>query len=433
MKRILIYITLCLAIAACQPEDDIFTEKPVTLGDIKLIRLRADHQTLLPDGKATMKFYAEAYNILEFPGYTPEYEGDSAIYTPKMVRDTSLIPAGLLPEGLFHLVDETGKEYPDFTFSTTDATPRTIRFYLKAGELTSDGLEIRVRELPVIRYEPIEIPVIFHVLNYVNKPGVATITITAETVRKNIARMNDVFNGKVTTDPNGGDARITFRAAEYNDNGVLLEVPGLHIYQMPSDVTFTKDEEFRAFVFGKSSLMYDYKNFLNIWLINNPNGASSIVTLPTVIDDLENPIPGLNAGALTNDFPKQATDIGFFVNISNFLNPFQSTDYFEISTVMARYLGLLSTQATAFQGGNLVDGDTDYCPDTPYYWNDDLSVFKTDSTHLFTSYNVIDAYSYKNSVSVDQAARIRLHLDRCPSRWMWKSRFAFTGKREDRK
>lgn len=433
MKKIMIYIMLCWSVAACAPEDDIFTEKPVTPGDVKLIRLRADHETVLPDGKATMKFYAEAYNILELPSYAPGYVGDSVVYIPGTVRDTSLIPAGLLPAGLFRLVDETGKEYPDFSFSTTDTRARSLRFHLEAGELVSDELEIQVRELPKPNYEPIVIPVVFHVLNYVDKPGIATITVTAETVRKNIARMNDVFNGKVTTDPNGGDARITFRAAEYDDNGMLLDVPGLHIYEMP-DSTFTKDEEFRDFVFRKGNkLMYDYKNFLNIWLINNPNGASNLVSLPNVIDDPENPIPGLSADVLPEDFPKTATDIGFFVNISYFMNPFQSTDYFEISTVMARYLGLMTTQATKMNGGNVVDGDTDYCPDTFYYWNDNLSVFKTDSTRLFTSYNVIDAYSYKNSISVDQAARIRLHLDRCPSRWMWKSCYAFTGKRSDRK
>ena len=223
--------------------------------------------------------------------------------------------------------------------------------------------------MPAEDYEPIVIPVIFHVLNYVNKPGIASITITGETIRKNIARMNDVFNGKVSSDPNGGNAKITFRAAEYNDNGILLEEPGLHIYEMP-DSTFTKDEEFRAFVFRRQSLVYDYKNFLNIWLINNPNGAASLVSVPSVIDDPENPIPGLSAEALPDDFPKTATDIGFFVNVSQFLNPFQSSDYFEISTPMARYLGLMTTQASKFNGGNLVNGDTDYCPDTFYYWND---------------------------------------------------------------
>ena len=66
--------------SACEKDDDFFFDNLVTVGDIKLIRLRADHNTLLPDGKATMKFYAEAYNIVELPNYTPTYQGDSAIY-----------------------------------------------------------------------------------------------------------------------------------------------------------------------------------------------------------------------------------------------------------------------------------------------------------------------------------------------------------------
>ena len=51
----------------------------------------------------------------------------------------------------------------------------------------------------------------------------------------------------------------------------------------------------------------------------------------------------------------------------------------------------------------------------------------------FTSYNVMDRYSYKNSISRDQIKRIRMHLERCPSRWMYKSKFAFTGKSEDKR
>lgn len=434
MKRIWIYIVLCWAAVACSPEEDVFTETPVGLGSVKLIKLRADHCMMLPDGKATMKFYAEAYNILELPSYAPETDGDSIMYNPKTVRDTSLIPAGLLPEGLFRLVDNEGREYPDFAFSTTDTRPRTLRFHLEAGELVSDELEIRVRELPEVDYEPIEVPVIFHLLNYVGKPGYPEITITSETVRKNIERLNDVFNGKSTTDPNGGNARITFRAAEYDNTGMSLEVPGLHVYEMPSDSTFTLDDRYRNFVFGrKTTLMYDFRNFLNIWLIYNPNGAHYVASVPNVIDDPENPIPGLTTTAMPSVYPNSATDIGFFVNVSSFLNPDRSSDAFEISTAMARYLGCLPTLVSTLNGGNMVNGDTDFCPDTPYYYYDNLSVFKTDSTMLFTSYNVMDAYSYKNSVTVDQAARIRRCLERCPSRWMWKSRFAFTGRKEDRK
>ena len=54
-----------------------------------------------------------------------------------------------------------------------------------------------------------------------------------------------------------------------------------------------------------------------------------------------------------------------------------------------------------------------------------------ENTEYFTSYNVMDRYSWKNSITVDQVARIREHIEKCPSRWMYKSKYALTGLRED--
>lgn len=131
----------------------------------------------------------------------------------------------------------------------------------------------------------------------------------------------------------------------------------------------------------------------------------------------------------------------FLINMSAFLNPMNSTDFFEISNSMAQFFGLLSTQASESEGvSNIVDGDTDYCTDTYYYWNDNSSVLKNTSkeedsvdenTEYFTSYNVMDRYSWKNSITVDQVARIREHIEKCPSRWMYKSKYALTGLQED--
>lgn len=442
MKKILYFLITSLIWISCDQNDDVCFENPVTAGSIKLIRLRADHNMMLPDGKACMKFYPEAYNILELPSYTPDHSGDTTLYIPKMKRDTSLIPKDLLPEGLFRLLDEDGNEYPNFTFSTTDTVARTMRFHLEAGELRSNDLEIHIRPLPKTEYEEIVIPVVFHILNPASQPSIAPIEITPETVQKNIDRLNAVFNGTVTTDPNGGNARIIFKLAEYDDNGIPMAQPGMHTYEIPKNVELTDEDAYLAYIKSKgSTLMYDYKNFLNIWLINNPVVSSSIVAVPTVVDCLPNPIPGSAATLMPDDFPTRITDIGFCINMSYFVNPMQSTDYFEISTVMAQYLGLLSTQVFEnYAGTNFIDGDTDYCSDTPYYWSNGNSVFKNNSKDgtednilYFTSYHVMDRYSYKNSISCDQVARIRLNLEHCPSRWMYKSKFAFTGKIEDKK
>ena len=86
------------------------------------------------------------------------------------------------------------------------------------------------------------------------------------------------------------------------------------------------------------------------------------------------------------------------------------------------------------------DGDSDYCPDTySFDYGFYPSVFKANNLdgqpendptrplEYFTSFNVMDMYSYKNSLSVDQVKRLRMVLQQCPSRWAYKSDWAFTG------
>ncbi len=78
---------------------------------------------------------------------------------------------------------------------------------------------------------------------------------------------------------------------------------------------------------------------------------------------------------------------------------------------------------------NIVDGDTDFCSDTHLY-KYTYSLYKEDMNtgFIFTSFNIMANYSRKNSITADQASRIREVFDKCPSRWSYKSDWAFTGK-----
>ena len=444
MNRLLSFFMLFVLFAACD-EDEKFYENPVSLSDIKLLKVRADHKTLLPDGQSKMQFYIAAYGIKELPNYTTEYTGqdqDTAVYNPGVVCDTFEIPNDVIPAGALKLYDEKGNEIPDAIYSTTDKTERTVYFHAESGELESDRIAVRIRKLPQQEYEELVFPVVFHVLNPAEKVGVPTFKVTSEAVNKNIKRLNDVFNRLMTTDPNGGSAKIKFMAAKYDPSGMKLMDEGIHNWEVSASENFEDIDGYEAYVLkNQVNLMYDYRHYLNIWLINYPQGSNASVKAPTVILAGED-IPGLTAKDWPLDvFPEKPRDIGFFINMSAFLNPMSTADFFEISNSMAQFFGLLTTQATEDRGTtNLVDGDTDYCPDTYYYWNDGQSVFKNTSkdeetvdetTEYFTSYNVMDRYSKKNSITVDQVARIREHIEKCPSRWMYKSKYALTGLRED--
>lgn len=424
-------MALLALLASCAGNDlDFVYETDVDAGNIKLVRLRSDHPTILPTGQAKMRFYVEAYNILELPDYSPTTVDDSVIYIPHIKRDTSLIPQSMLPQGLVHLYDDQGNEYPDLTFSTTDTTPRTIRFHLEVGELRSNDVSVTVRPLPdTSDWQDIEIPIIFHVLNPTQQVGVAQITITEADIDKCIDRLNQVFAGRASSDPNGFDTRIQFRPATHDANGAKLTHAGYHAVTVKSTTAITDDEGYQNYVKENPELIYDYTRFLNVWVVNNSKGSSSISASPNVIDAPENAIPGLVPGTIGEDFPVKPTDVGVFLNMSYVVNPNQQTDHYEFATTVARHLGLLTTMAYESLGqSNMVDGDTDYCPDTPYYWNMSQSVFKNNDESetpgpgamFFTSYNIMDSYSYKNSITLDQTLRMRQVLKHCPSRWYWK-------------
>lgn len=444
MNKLLLFFMLLVLSVACD-DDEVFYENPVSLSDIKLLSVRADHKTLLPDGQAKMQFYITAYGVKELPDYTAQYKGenqDTVVYDPRVICDTFVIPDDVLPAGALKLYDEEGNEVPNALYSTTDATERTVYFHAKSGELESEEIAIRIRELPEQVYDELVFPVIFHVLKPAEQVGIPQFKITAEAVSKNIERLNKVFNRLITNDPNGGNAKIKFVAAKYDISGMKLMDEGIHNWEISKSKTFEEIGDYENYVMeNQLNLMYDYRHYLNIWLINYPQGGNAFVSAPSVILAGES-IPGLSAKEWPlSTFPEKPRDVGFFVNMSAFLNPMSSTDFFEISNTMAQFFGLLSTQASEYAGiTNIVDGDTDYCPDTYYYWNDGSSVFKNTSkkegtvdenTEYFTSYNIMDRYSWKNSITVDQVKRIREHIEKCPSRWMYKSKYALTGLRED--
>ncbi|MFR5661063.1 MAG: hypothetical protein ACLUDU_24830, partial [Butyricimonas faecihominis] len=107
MNRILSFFVLFVLFVSCD-HDDKFYENPVSLSDIKLLSIRADHKMLLPDGKAKMCFYITAFGIKELPDYSAQYKGvdnDTIVYDPRVVCDTFKIPDDVIPVGALKLYD----------------------------------------------------------------------------------------------------------------------------------------------------------------------------------------------------------------------------------------------------------------------------------------------------------------------------------------
>ena len=97
MNRVL--LLLMVWFCACSPENTEIFDLSSSVDDIKLIKLRADHKMLLPDGIAQMEFHVLAYGAQEFTTYEIEEVEGQDQYVIGTSRDTFEIPLDRLPEG----------------------------------------------------------------------------------------------------------------------------------------------------------------------------------------------------------------------------------------------------------------------------------------------------------------------------------------------
>lgn len=454
MKRLIQYIAIVFLFYACEKEKTTILNFEASLDDISRIELRADHKTLLPNGEAKMEFYPLVYGKKSVMKYEKTDEGE---YISESVEEEYLIPDDQLPKGSVNVYDDKGNEIVGNMYSTKDVAPGTeLSFYAKAGNVESNRVSITIRILPDESYEEIVVPVIFHFLLPPASFG-PSYEVSVEYLEKVLERMNDVFNRRVTSDPNGGNAKVTFKLAKYDKSGRILQEAGKQVVKL-SESNMSRIEAYASendnemdIAYNKfiirywSTFLWDPNKYLNIWVAER-NGGDDYYNLstyqseyPKVIhsDYVDNPIPGLEDLAVTDSYGlddvEDCLEVGIILNYTSFLNP---SDNYSLAGIVGRYYGLFYTDQD--DQDDWVDGDNDFCPDTYSYYsgyNPRISknnrLYREDADaeyEWFTSFNVMDNYSRKNSISADQALRMRQVLKQCPSRWAYKSDWAFTGK-----
>lgn len=457
MKYIMSFIVLAMLFTSCEKEEQIILDMMISPEDITKIELRADHKTLLPNGIAKMEFRPIVYATKEVTAYVRKEDGT---FETVVEKTEAVVPSDQVPEGLIKVYDETGKELKDRIYSTTTDKPGMVKnFYATCRDLKSANIPITIRELPDLSYEEIVIPVVFHVISLPATSG-PVYNVSVQYLEEQLKMVSDAFNSKKTTDPNGGNAKIVFKLAEYDPAGNKMQTPGMKEYVLSaseaksvSDATNALTGYKALLLKKKSTLIFEPSQYFNIWLIKfttstSVSGSASYKTaLPTIVHtDYElNSIPGISFKSKADKFTKSdITDClqaGIIVSFTPFFSPsVQGTNEFNLATPIALYYGVLETRCDDYSLLNK-DGDNDYCPDTyNYYTSFYPSVYKANNLdnqpeicperpmEYFTSFNVMDVYSRKNSISVDQAKRVRQVLEQCPERYAYKSKFAFTGK-----
>ena len=456
MNKILSFFIAILFICSCAKDESVIFDLNITPDEISKVELHPDHKILLPNGISKIEFHPFVYAKRKMLSYNRDDETDE--FYAKEVEEEFLVPADQIPNGCLKVYDQAGNELEDNTYSTTTEKPGSVlQFYAKAGDVKSNNVDITIRELPDEAYDEIVVPVVFHLLlpPATSAPGY---DVSVEFLEQQLQKASDIFNRRITTDPNAGNAKITFKLALYGPNGAKLQEPGKNVENISASdfeamgTSATKTNQYLKYILAKKSrIIWDPTKYLNIWLATFTTSTSTYGTTtsfrvlpPTVMHsdyDLSS-IPGLDLvqqDEFTLDDVTDCREVGFMVNFRAIFMPssVQGRNEFSLATVIGAYYGLLFTD----QGisDDWVDGDNDFCPDTYYYYSGSdysPSMYKNNRLYeenpdgeyeWFTSFNIMDTYSRKNSVSVDQAKRLRKVLKQCSSRWAYKSDWAFTG------
>lgn len=404
---LLMFSGLC----ACTPDED----ELVDFSDFQIakVELGADHRQLIADGISTLTLNPMLYQ----PYKIQTDDGRDTIVYGK-------IPVDRLAEGTvqYFLEDETPLK--EGKYRTTDLSKSEQGFYVTANGLKSDVFKVSIREpFAEDAYETITYPVVFHLIQDKTKVELGQ-GVGADIVNYAFNTIYNCFARTAAFSPNGADTKIRFRLAEYDPNGRKMEEKGINRYSLStSDLNNLNPEKIK----NNPKICWDYKRYLNIWIVENMGNSVSTPHYILNTADL-NQIQGVSFEQLSlEEIEKQEyslTDIGLIYGARDFA--IEDVGY---PTQMGKFFGLLDTE----------NQKEDYCEDTFAYntykepWNTALEgsnsrlKISTDGL-IFYSVNIMDASSYKNTISMDQVKRIRTITDNCPHRWAWKSDWAFTGK-----
>lgn len=413
MKAKYFYLSFLMfsGLCACTPDED----ELVNFNNFEIVKveLGADHRQLIADGVSTLTLNPMLYQ----PCKTQTDDGrDTVVY--------GKIPVDRIAEGTVQYFLEDGTPLKEGKYRTTDLSKSEQGFYITANGLKSDVFKVSIREpFADDAYETITYPVVFHVIQDKTKVELGQ-GVGSDIVNYAFNTIYNCFARTAAFSPNGADSKIRFRLAEYDPDGNKMAEKGINRYSLPtSDLNALDLEKIK----NNPQICWDYKRYLNIWIVENKDNVVSTPRYILNTTDLEQ-IQGINieqASLVEIEAQEYSlTDIGLIYGAKDFA--IEDVGY---PTQIGKFFGLLETKSQK----------EDYCEDTFAYekyrepWNSDESAsssrlkISTDGL-LFYSVNIMDESSYKNTISMDQVKRIRTITDNCPHRWAWKSDWAFTGK-----
>lgn len=418
--RTIIYILIFWGIVAnsCTPDNYEIKKFDFEKSQIKYLKVYTNSHILYADGESELTLNYKAYDIvtreLKRRKITEDNDTIVEVYSQ---TDTFELAQTRIPAGTIKFFKEDGEEILNGIYKTDSGEADSFSIVAKAGSIESEDLSVDVR-IPFTVKEKVVVPVIFHIID---SKGIKTPEISTEVLQSKLDRLNIVFGRQKVKASNGGNANIEFKLAEYSIDGEMLEEKGIHRVK-----TTKKGSDVKPVIVSNT---WDVGKYLNVWVCTHNDRVSLPKTMVTSHTDT---LPGLEISEGVNTAEEvdlsNPENVGIIIGAryKSWNKVYEWNFYkYDFLTKFGTFFGLLSTRTPDSEI------DSDFCSDTYAYTNLGYTTLNSLKSSIdgyrYGSENIMDMSSPQYMISGEQVERMRWVLENCPSRWFYKSDFAFTG------
>lgn len=407
MKYRYIIILFVITFYSCE-KDTIETFDNSSLDNAK-VTLVGNHIILIADGTAELALLPLVYEtqtyvvdrVMDPAGKDPDF-GSNTVFDVRYLNDR--FKAG---DVKYFLSDGTPMDEP--FYSTTSLSPGKLSFYAEIAGQKTNNFTVTIVPPLVEQFEEVVFPIVFHNVTHqlveTNGGG-----IPAFNYERLVNGLNTAFSRIGITSPNGANAKIKFKMAEFDSKGKKMETPGINtIYLSNSDFASLKSD-----VKSIPEALWDVKKYFNVWVMNT--GIDPV--LPThALEDFT--VEGINAVTIVDETfnPNTLDPVNKGIILEAHALAQNDLDY---GYIFGTFFGLLETKT----------GSDDFCDDT-FVWvskEKQNSRWKlNDEGMRYFSVNLMDESSARTTLSQQQVLRVREVIEKCPVFWSYKSNWAFTG------
>lgn len=275
----------------------------------------------------------------------------------------------------------------------------TVSIYAEISGKKSNTVQITSRQDKVL--EKIRVPVVFHVLDNLNK------AITREIVEFEIEKLNqafaNVFFPSLTRSSNAVEIYMEFFLVDKEPSGSLMAERGINKFESGGQTFGGFTDEEREYLYRR---MWDPRRYVNVF-VGRMDRWGGYAYFPI--------LKGIELPGVTTVYGTPALTYPYVTVMSD--NAMGRANDSTLAHEIGHMLGLYHTFDRTGQGQACFDGD--YCLDTETHLIDASNSFFTSSGNIqkncekenFYSANIMDYISKSNSFTYDQRERMRTAAD----------------------